>query len=112
MGKSLKAPELYASQLVDLGYGHPLWYPEPTKDGVIEIGDIGYIDDGSFRRLFNALCDEKDPVNEAGVPSGFVRLRFPDTLRHRKSGIVEPGTPLTSNSVQMHKVELGGQIPA
>lgn len=111
MGKSSKAPELYASQLVHLGHGHPLWYPEPTKHGVIEIGDVGYIDGGCFYRLFNALCDQDDPVNEAGVPSGFVRLRFPDTLRHRRSGVVEPGVLLTSDSVQMCKVESGVQLP-
>ena len=37
-------------------YGHALWEPSPGKlYGAVEVGDVGYIRDGKFHRLFNAL---------------------------------------------------------
>lgn len=110
MVKPLKASEIYASQLVHLGYGHPLWHPEPTKFGDVEIGDIGYIDDGCFYRLFNAIRSRDDPVNKDVVPTGFVQLRLPDELRHRQTSVVKPGEPLKSDSVQTRKTEVGANL--
>ena len=37
-------------------YGHALWEPGPGKlYGAVEVGDVGYISEGKFHRLFNAL---------------------------------------------------------
>jgi hypothetical protein len=37
-------------------YGYPLWDPAPKMpDDVVEVGDVGYILEGTFFRLFNAL---------------------------------------------------------
>ena len=105
MVKSLKVSEIYASQLVHLLYGHPLWYPEPEESGEVDIGDVGNIDGGKFVRLFNACCAEDDAVNTRhGVPAGFVRLQLPDGQRRKQDGIVKPGDALRSDSV--HKVEI------
>ncbi|GJE97253.1 hypothetical protein PsYK624_134690 [Phanerochaete sordida] len=35
-------------------FGHGMWYPEPHKSaGELQIGDVGYLKDGAFIRLFN-----------------------------------------------------------
>ena len=63
--------DVYAEQLFPMTYGHALWYPQPdelTGHQPIEIGDVGYIMDGAFVRLFNVtrpLPDSND--SEAGV---------------------------------------------
>ena len=33
--------------------GHALWFPEPHNSGEVQIGDVGFIKDGAFVRLFN-----------------------------------------------------------
>ncbi|CCM01072.1 uncharacterized protein FIBRA_03120 [Fibroporia radiculosa] len=54
----------YARQLLPLGFGHPLFFPEPSrKQGQIELGDVGWIVRGSFRRLLNVTKPATDPVN-------------------------------------------------
>ena len=106
MVKSLKASEIYASQLVHLGYGHPLWRPEPTKFGDVEIGDVGFIDDGCFYRLFNAIRSKDDPINKDGVPINFEPLRLPPEQRHLSYQVVKPGEPLCSDSVRKVKAEI------
>ena len=111
MFKSLKISEIYASQLVHLGYGHPLWYPEPDLVGEIKIGDVGYIDDGKFIRLFNACRTERDGINtKRGVPGGFVPLKFPDEQILKQDNIVNPGKPLRSDSVQEAKFNAGAGV--
>lgn len=66
--------EIYASKLIQLRYGHPLWVPNP-KTGQVFVGDVGYIKGGEFRALFNTLEDRLDPINFMGkVPAGFTPL--------------------------------------
>ena len=48
------APDVvYPSCLSTLYQGHALWYPEPHVTGEAQIGDVGYISEGAFIRLFN-----------------------------------------------------------
>lgn len=44
---------VYPSSLFSLGLGYALWYPEPHETGESQIGDVGYVNDGAFIRLFN-----------------------------------------------------------
>ncbi|CCM00749.1 uncharacterized protein FIBRA_02789 [Fibroporia radiculosa] len=66
------AHSIYAEELFKLGHGYPLWFPDCRREtnGVM-IGDIGYIDQGSFHRLFNATLDKSNPINALGVPEDF-----------------------------------------
>jgi hypothetical protein len=42
--------------------GHALWEPSPDGGrGPVEIGDVGYIRQGKFHRLFNALLSTDHP---------------------------------------------------
>lgn len=45
--------DVYATCLSSYAQGYPLWFPEPHDTGTPQIGDVGYVDDGAFRRLFN-----------------------------------------------------------
>ena len=65
---------IYESQLAPLGYGLPLWSPEPDAiQGPVEIGDVGYIFDGSFRKVFNVTKPIDDPDN---MPPNFAQLTY------------------------------------
>ncbi|EKM58833.1 uncharacterized protein PHACADRAFT_248928 [Phanerochaete carnosa HHB-10118-sp] len=45
--------EIYSSSLKNLHLGHALWYPEPHESGEPQIGDVGFIHEGAFIRLFS-----------------------------------------------------------
>ncbi|EMD33957.1 hypothetical protein CERSUDRAFT_107747 [Gelatoporia subvermispora B] len=45
----------------------PLWEPERTKYGEVEIGDVGYLHNGGFYRLFNATFLASNPINHTLV---------------------------------------------
>ncbi|KAI0690765.1 hypothetical protein C8T65DRAFT_587694 [Cerioporus squamosus] len=80
-GKSA-AYDVYSKSLWGLGYGYPMWCPEPSLEtGEIRVGDVGYLREGIFVCLFNALVPADDPVNASrGVPEGFESLTLPDRL--------------------------------
>ena len=49
--------------------GHALWDPSPTNPNIrVQIGDVGFIRQGRFFRLFNTLLPADDPSQELGVP--------------------------------------------
>jgi hypothetical protein len=51
-------------------YGHALWEPSPGElYPAVEIGDVGFIREGKFHRLFNALLPADHPSHQNfGVP--------------------------------------------
>ena len=68
--------DLYARQLFPLGYGHPLWHPEPDGGREVMLGDVGWFENGAFYPLFNSLHSTADALNEAnGTPADFAPLR-------------------------------------
>lgn len=75
----------YAETLVSQGHGHPLWFPEPGKQGDVEIGDVGFVNEGRFIRLFNVMLPATDPVNARGVPDDFTVLEVDNEGHHLES---------------------------
>ena len=51
-------------------YGHALWVPSPGGlYSAVEVGDVGFIHEGIFHRLFNILLPEDHPSHgNLGVP--------------------------------------------
>jgi hypothetical protein len=51
-------------------YGHALWEPDPGNlYPAVKVGDVGYICEGKFHRLFNALLPAEDESHaDFGVP--------------------------------------------
>ena len=60
--------EVYQNHLFKLKKGYPLWEPEPTEQGEILIGDVGFLSEGGFRRLFNACRSEESRSNGQDEP--------------------------------------------
>lgn len=101
------AAYVYADELIARGLGLPLWHPEPTSFGEVLVGDVGFIQEGCFYRLFNILRSREDPCNSRGVPEGFVRLDIEESeLVHTTLDFLPPGPVYNTQSLQC-KVEGG-----
>ena len=62
---------IYREQLTPLDNGHALWEPNPVEGfyDQVTIGDVGYVMDGFFHRMFNVTLPWDDPSNQRhGVP--------------------------------------------
>ncbi|KAH8105449.1 hypothetical protein BXZ70DRAFT_527374 [Cristinia sonorae] len=101
--------EVYAEQLSSAGHGYPLWDPNPSPDCLdddeiieVTIGDVGYIRDGSFKRMFNVFAPSTDRINRYGVPEDFVPLTINGKrpVIERKDSYLPPG-PVVSQSVRV-----------
>ncbi|EGN94854.1 hypothetical protein SERLA73DRAFT_143743 [Serpula lacrymans var. lacrymans S7.3] len=96
----MAAYNIYAQQLSELCHGYPLWFPEPCMYDEVTVGDVGYVREGVFHRLFNATRASDHPSNALyGVPEGFVQLQLPQGSIRRFEKLLDPGAPLYSQSV-------------
>ena len=57
---------VYLEQLSSLYRGIALWEPEPVKNyyDKVSIGDVGYVYNGIFYRMFNAQLPWDDALNQ------------------------------------------------
>ncbi|KAI0343808.1 hypothetical protein BDW22DRAFT_1304140, partial [Trametopsis cervina] len=103
------AAQVYAEQLLPKGHGFPLWIPEPSSQfGEILLGDVGYIWDGSFFRLFNVTLPRGHPVNRRGVPEGFEHLEYDlDAAVRKVDRYLEQGS-ICSQSVKRTNITMQG----
>ena len=73
--------DIYREQLWPPYYGFALWKPNPVE-GVynqVSIGDVGYISQGAFIRMFNVTLSWDDESNKAlGEPCRHDPLRLGD----------------------------------
>jgi hypothetical protein len=72
-------------------YGHALWEPSPGDSSpAVEVGDVGFIREGRFYRLFNVLLPADDPSHENfGVPEYHQQLML-HMKTHINSGTLSP----------------------
>ena len=56
---------VYRDQLTALSHGLALWNPDPPKKiySNVEIGDVGYLHEGTFIRMFNVKLPWDHPSN-------------------------------------------------
>ena len=86
-------------------FGHALWEPDPGEFPPVEVGDVGFIRDGKFQRLFNALLPADDPSHGDGVPEHHEPLQL-RLANHIDSGVLAPnnfysyGVHITSGGLQ------------
>ena len=70
--------------------GHALWAPNPqVGQGPVKIGDVGYVREGKFIRLFNALLPASDASHE-GIP-------LPE---HYKPLVLDIPNPVSASTVK------------
>ncbi|KAH9020579.1 hypothetical protein EDB85DRAFT_518885 [Lactarius pseudohatsudake] len=72
-------------------YGHALWEPGPGNlYPAVEVGDVGYISQGKFRRLFNVLLPASHPSHKNfGVPEYHEQLKL-NMENHIEIGRLSP----------------------
>lgn len=97
--------DIFAHELQHYQCGRPMYFPEPSEEGVIaQLGDVGYMQDGQFFRLFNATLPQDHPSNVTlGVPEDFTPLQITGT--HNKPNHWRPGA-LTSTTIWQTDVNL------
>ena len=61
---------VYPSSLFCLSLGYALWFPEPHQTvGEPQIGDVGYVSEGAFIRMFNINVSKPEyQISHWGVP--------------------------------------------
>jgi hypothetical protein len=56
---------VYQDQLTSLFHGIPLWNPPPKHFyNNVSIGDVGFLQEGTFIRMFNVMLPWEDPSNQ------------------------------------------------
>ena len=80
---------VYRDQLTALSPGLAVWNPNPPKKiyNNVSIGDVGYLHEGTFIRMFNVMLPWNHPSNRTlGEPEFYVSLDcgpFTNTLEDR-----------------------------
>ena len=71
---------IYRDQLSSLYHGLALWDPKPVVNlhklpGHVSIGDVGYLYNGAFMRIFNVTLPWDDPSNNLrGEPEKYEHI--------------------------------------
>ena len=86
-------------------HGYALWEPSPGDPSqVVGIGDVGYISEGRFHRLFNIMLPADDPSHENfGVPDYHEQFK-PKVSKHVTPGLLRPDN-FTSAGVTLESDE-------
>ncbi|KAH9954066.1 hypothetical protein BC827DRAFT_80484 [Russula dissimulans] len=79
-------------------YGYALWNPSPQgRYSAVQVGDVGFICEGYFHRLFNILLPQDHPSHREGAPPHHEPLEV-DINIHTYRGTLPPNH-LRSNGV-------------
>ncbi|KAJ7183263.1 hypothetical protein C8R46DRAFT_512010, partial [Mycena filopes] len=105
------AHQIYSSQLSEFRHGYALWCPEPCLYTEVKVGDIGYLRDGAFHRLFNATLPAEHPDQTLGVPALFQPLILPTGSSFKLDKFLDPGN-IRSSSVSEYRygVDINGVV--
>ena len=107
--------DIYARAL-SKQWGYPLWHPSPEADTSIpsgyrevEVGSVGWVDQGRFRHLFNARRTQDDLLNIGRVPDSFERFDPRNmTETPPEAVIVRPYVASRSVKIDVSRDESGG----
>ena len=109
-GKGPSGPaEVYASELYRCyaDYGYPLWDPDTIQaEGEVFIGDVGFMDHGTFYRMFNAMKSlSGGPSYDDNAPEGYQPFEFPQgsKVEAKRANAIQAG-PLHSKSIVVKKL--------
>ena len=97
---------IYAKQLLGMRQGYPLWHPEVERGQGLEIqvGDVGYLHEGTFIRFLNATLKADHPDHKMfGVPDGHQPFKVNRFLQREQANVIE--SHLCSRSVSSFGLE-------
>ncbi|KZT25674.1 hypothetical protein NEOLEDRAFT_1064514 [Neolentinus lepideus HHB14362 ss-1] len=93
--------DIYNTQLACLNYGRATWEADPKANGedhAVQVGDVGYMRNGGFHRLFNILQEKDHAWNQSlGVPDDFKPLKSMGKIIFARS-------PLKAGALHSHTV--------
>ena len=85
---------VYQNQLASLYHGLPLWEPNPPKEfyDKVSIGDVGYVREGEFIRMFNVMLPRDHVSNRIlGEPPHYEPLSCGPFANTRKKPLKKGG---------------------
>lgn len=117
------ASDQYAKLLLGKCYGYPLWDPQPTEEnstykrGGVGIGDVGFLDQGSFNYLFNIRFSRDHPINSLLTnpnvkASSFVHIDIGDDEIRQKTVAFPPEACVATKSIRKRGVNISEGIEA
>lgn len=102
---------VYRERLSSLHHGYALWEPEPVKRlyNKVSIGDVGYVSNGFFYRMFNVTRQWDHLSNQkfrASEPDNYEPMKEDDfddihELRFIKGDYYSPGVSIQDNTDYM-----------
>ncbi|KAH8099863.1 WD40-repeat-containing domain protein [Cristinia sonorae] len=100
--KLSKTPwKIYEEELHNKGFGLPLWYPEPSPKGWdLQIGDVGFIEDGGFIPMFNACSGQCN--GGWGLPENFEPFDIRTHLVSARERAIPVGKSIFSAGVRVN----------
>jgi hypothetical protein len=103
---------VYRDQLSSLYHGLALWDPDPANlYPSVSVGDVGYVKEGYFVRMFNVLLAWDDPLNRTCcVPEPYEPVDLGPFINIRESRF--PRGDYCSRFVVPQEHHLGVQAPA
>jgi hypothetical protein len=105
---------IYREQLSSLHQGYALWEPEPVEGlyDEVSIGDVGYVKNGFFYRMFNVTLSWDDPANNRlGELEYYKPLDLGRFVNIHKTTLREGGyySPKVSPQANSHNIQ--AQVP-
>ena len=80
---------IYREQLAPLYHGHALWEPDSGNlYAHVSVGDVGYVSEGRFFRMFNVLLEWNHPSHlnyVLCVPEPYSRIELGQFVNVRES---------------------------
>ena len=102
----MSAAAVYMQELYRYGCGTPLWEPDYVD---INPGDVGFIQDDHFVRLFSATLPESHESQNLGVPNGFHPM---EVLPHLRSPPRWFLSPQIMHSTSVKQYDIGAELNA
>ena len=105
---------VYSDQLSALSHGIALWNPNPPKKiyYTVSIGDVGYLHQGTFIRMFNVMLPWDDPSNRTlGDPKPYESLDCAPFFNTLKSHFNRVDHYSRHVSAETHRVGVQAMTP-
>ncbi|KAF8260476.1 hypothetical protein EI94DRAFT_1748313 [Lactarius quietus] len=104
---------VYREQLTSLYHGHALWDPDPANlYDMVSVGDVGYVREGYFFRMFNVLLKSDHPSNRIiGEPDPYEPVDLGPFVNVRVSRLSRGDYHSRYVSTQEHNIGVQAQAP-